>query len=197
MESPFASLVDRFPWELIPELAPLVRGKLISRAVFRTPEGIAVDAWVDERLGPLMETALAWSLLDQGKSIYTVPREWIKCPPADPGALRLSLPDMGRLSLLFDTERHRWLHPRLPHLVSWLLHLHKASSATEPLTIERLNLIPHAWRLTRPQPPRASKSSDAQDRLFYGKKWLLKQLWQELRRSPVPGSLKRKPNIGQ
>ncbi len=195
-------LVERFPWELLPELAPLLRGKLLSRAVFRTPEDATLEALIDDRLGPFMEIGLAWKVLEEvrpGESasgvrreIVTLPEELVKCRAGEPGELRLSREDVGRLSLLLDTAKHKWLQPRLPRLLTTILQAAEAEAG--PLTIERLGLIPQPWHITKPPPqPISTQEAAAEEKegfVFYGKKWLVRQFLRELFRAPRPGFLK-------
>ncbi len=182
-ESPLGRLVSRFSWELLPELAPLVRGALASRAVFRTPAGRTVEQWVEDRLGPFTDIGLAWQALDGGQTILTIPEPWVHCRPADRSALRLNLEQVGRLSLLFDGERHGWLQRQLPRVAYFLLQ--QFATDQGPLTLEELRVTPYHWRL--PEPPAAG-----QPMVFYGKKWLLGQLWREIAGSPLPGFVKRR-----
>jgi glycosyltransferase involved in cell wall biosynthesis len=169
-----AALVHRFPWEVIPELAPLVRAGMLNRAIFRIPEATTLETWCDDRFGALAEIALVWKLIEEGKEICTIPQELMHCQTADINALRLSSADTGRLSLLFDRGRNQWLQTVLPQLFDFICQ--QAGAETGPVTLARLGLAPN---LVQPQ-----KTG------FYGKKWLLAQLWRELRRSPVPGFLK-------
>jgi glycosyltransferase involved in cell wall biosynthesis len=186
--APLRALASRFPWELVPEMAPLGRGGLMSRAVFRAPAGITVDQWVDDRWGAFTDISLAWRLLEDGMSLYSIPEEWVRCAPDDASALRLTLEDVGRLSVMFDHQRHEWLQQRLPQLTN--LVLQAAAADAGPITLERLGLVPHSWRLPEP-PPTSGGGARHEEVVFYGKKWLLRQFWRELCASPMPGPLKR------
>jgi glycosyltransferase involved in cell wall biosynthesis len=184
-EGRLESFICRYPWEVMPELAPLVRGRLMSRSVFRCSPGITLDQWMDDRLGAFAEIALAWSVLEEGKRIYTIPEELVHCKAQDLEALRLTREDAGRFSLLLDQQRNRWLQPRLPLLLKFLLT--SAAATAGPLTIERLGVVPREWS-GAPEVSGAPAAAPA----FYGKKWLLRQFVRELVRSPVPGFIKRR-----
>jgi len=185
-ESPLCALVQRFPWELIGELAPLLRGKLASRAVFRTTPGTTVDQWVDDRLGPFADLALAWRALEAGQAVLTIPEPWVRCGEEDPGALRLTLEEVGRITPLFDRERNAWMHPQLMRLANLALQGNVATQG--PVLIERLRMLPGAWQITKPPPPPPVVRQPVE---YYGKKWLVAQLLRELFRSPLPGFLRR------